>query len=370
MKKRIFSTLITSMMVLALLSGCAGEKNQDTSDTAVEDTANEEDTATNEEAANEESGEIQPLIYDNPYQGIKFTLPAYWYAGVNEKQNIIFESYEYGLQVGFLTSEGMQIMKELQESIAQLPEDATSYTDEQNAMIEKMYQELIPVGLILLEHNGIIENELRAEFTNANELGEAGQTAYTLLFDSTPDMSKMTEEDKAEFQSIWEAMFEIEKDITFSGYKSIEQLQGDVQFDTSTVAGLQIDTTVFVPYKLTAINIWATWCNPCVGELPDLQEVYEALPEGVNLLGVCIDAADEPDLAKKIIEKTGIKYESIVANEDMEAGFLSYIQAYPTTIFVDNEGNLVGEPLVGAPRQDTKQVYLDTINEHLELLNK
>ncbi len=340
MKKRLFITIIAGLMLL--LIGCAGEKNN----------------------------EIQPRIYDNPYQGIKFTLPDIWYTGVNEKQNIILESYEYGLNVSYLTSEGMQIMKTLQESIANMPEDAASYTKEQEAMIENLYGEMIPVGLFLLEGGGITEDELRAGFTDAKKLGESNFTVYSLLFNQNPDLSIMADADKEEFRSIWEAMFEIEKDITFSGHKSAEQLTGDIQFSSDTVGGLAIDTSVFIPFKLTAINIWATWCNPCVGEMPELQKVYESLPEGVNLLGVCIDAAEEPELAAQIIEKTGVKYENIVANNAMNEGFLSYIQAYPTTIFVDEEGNLVGEPIIGVPTNDAEQAYLEAIDEHLELLSK
>lgn len=149
------------------------------------------------------------------------------------------------------------------------------------------------------------------------------------------------------------------------------EVNTDIQFDSTTVGnGSQIDTSILVPYKLTAVNIWATWCNPCVNELPELQKVYEELPEDVNFLGLCVDAADEPELAKEILENAGVKYESIVATDDMTKGFLSYIQAYPTTIFVDGEGNLVGEPLVGAPPKDVAETYLKVINEHLTLLEK
>ena len=142
-----------------------------------------------------------------------------------------------------------------------------------------------------------------------------------------------------------------------------------IQFTSTTVDGMEIDTSVLASYDLTVINIWATWCNPCVGELPELQEVYEALPEGVNLLGICVDAEDDLDFAKQVIEQTGVKYETIIANSEMFTDFLDDVRAYPTTFFVDSEGNLVGEPMVGAPRSDAKQIYLDVIDEHLELLN-
>lgn len=373
MKKSRINMVVSGMIALALLSGCAKENtspspaaSEVTTETGVEATE-----ATSEAASEtEENAEIQPRTYDNPYQGMKFTLPAIWYTGVNEKQNIIFESYEYGLNVSYLSTEGLQIMADLQESISKLPEDATSYTDEQNDMIDAMYQQMFPIGLLLLEYDGNKESELRGSFTDAKELGEADLTTYSLLYNQSPDLSAMAEEDRKEYQAIWEAMFKIEEDITFSGYKSMEQLTGDIQFDSNTVAGLPIDTSIFIPFKLTAVNIWATWCNPCVNEMPELQEVYESLPEGVNLLGVCIDAAEEPELAQQIVEKTGVKYESIVANEEMTKGFLSYIQAYPTTIFVDSEGNLVGEPLEGAPPSEVTKAYLEAIDEHLKLLEE
>jgi len=185
--------------------------------------------------------------------------------------------------------------------------------------------------------------------------------------ETTTENNKNTQSTEAKTKS----KADIQADTNEAKTEEQTEVNADIQFDSTTVGdGSQIDTSIFVPYKLTAVNIWATWCNPCVNELPELQKVYEELPEDVNFLGLCMDAADEPELAKEILEKAGVKYESIIATEDMTKEFLFSVQAYPTTIFVDGEGNLVGEPLVGAPPKDVAETYLKVINEHLTLLEK
>lgn len=142
-------------------------------------------------------------------------------------------------------------------------------------------------------------------------------------------------------------------------------------FISTTVTDEQpVDSSVFSQYKLTAVNIWATWCNPCVGELAELQKLYEALPEGVNFMGICTDAETDLELAQQILESKGVKYTNIAANQEMMQGILSTVNAYPTTLFIDQKGNIVGNSLVGAPSSDVVNTYLTAIQEHLSLLEE
>lgn len=137
-------------------------------------------------------------------------------------------------------------------------------------------------------------------------------------------------------------------------------------FEVTDLNGNTVTQDIFKDYDVTMINIWATWCGPCRSELPEIQAAYEKLPENANIISICHDAASETDLAKSIVEKTGLKFSVLMADEKMEETVFQYIAAFPTTIFVDSEGHLVGDVQIGVPSDaDVTQLYLDLINSAL-----
>ena len=103
-------------------------------------------------------------------------------------------------------------------------------------------------------------------------------------------------------------------------------------------------------HDLTVVNFWATWCGPCVSEMPGLQSLHARFEKGedkasVAILGVCLDAENEGDV-KAVLEYTGAAYPNIVfAQEMLQHVDLMYI---PATVFLDKDGHIVGEPAVGA----------------------
>lgn len=140
-------------------------------------------------------------------------------------------------------------------------------------------------------------------------------------------------------------------------------------FEANTLTGEVISNEIFQDYTLTMINIWATWCGPCVSEMPHLQRVYESLPEGTNMLTVCTDSSTESVLANEILEDSGATFQTLVDNATIHSAFTSRIGAFPTTIFVDKEGRLVGTVLQGVPAgADVAASYLSIIDQILEIL--
>jgi len=124
-------------------------------------------------------------------------------------------------------------------------------------------------------------------------------------------------------------------------------------FETTDLAGNPVTNDVFSGKDLTVVNVWGTYCNPCIEEMPDLAAWSESMPENVQLIGiVCdlasLDDADTLELANAICEATGADcYASLVANESLMP-LLSSVVGVPTTFFVDGQGKLVGDPIVGA----------------------
>ena len=111
---------------------------------------------------------------------------------------------------------------------------------------------------------------------------------------------------------------------------------------------------LFSANAVTVVNFWFTTCNPCVGELSELDALNKELAEkGGSLIGVNTFTLDGDETAiseaKDVLAKKGATYQNVYFDSDGEAGkFTSNIFAYPTTYVVDRSGNIVGEPIVGA----------------------
>ena len=111
---------------------------------------------------------------------------------------------------------------------------------------------------------------------------------------------------------------------------------------------------LFSGNAVTVVNFWFTTCNPCVGELAELDALNKELAEkGGSLIGVNTFTLDGDEAAiseaKDVLAKKGATYQNVYFNSDGEAGkFTTNIFAYPTTYVVDRNGNIVGDPIVGA----------------------
>ena len=118
------------------------------------------------------------------------------------------------------------------------------------------------------------------------------------------------------------------------------------------------------------VNIWTTWCGYCIDEMQELQEVYDNLPERVNMVTICVDGDSEASTAEDILEENGCNFQVLVPDEKLNGSLLNQISAYPTTAFVDSEGNLVGDLQVGVAQggDTTADAYLGLIDDRLARL--
>ena len=111
---------------------------------------------------------------------------------------------------------------------------------------------------------------------------------------------------------------------------------------------------LFSGNAVTVVNFWFTTCNPCVGELAELDALNKELAEkGGSLIGVNTFTLDGDEAAiseaKDVLAKKGATYQNVYFDSDGEAGkFTTNIFAYPTTYVIDRNGNIVGDPIVGA----------------------
>ena len=130
-----------------------------------------------------------------------------------------------------------------------------------------------------------------------------------------------------------------------------DAVQGEVlSFTTTDVNGSTVSSKdIFSENKVTMINVWASWCGPCVGELDELEELGKTLSEmDCTLIGI-LDDGDEAsglEAGKTLISAHGLTYTVLIPNDEIHSQ-LSYMY-YPTTFFVDSSGRMIGEPIIGA----------------------
>ncbi|MBO5177999.1 MAG: TlpA family protein disulfide reductase [Lachnospiraceae bacterium] len=139
-----------------------------------------------------------------------------------------------------------------------------------------------------------------------------------------------------------------------------------VTFTATTTEGEAWNSEKFADSKLTMINVWATYCNPCLAEMPDLGELaaeYDAAD--FQIIGVVSDVMAEDDsknieYAKQLIEETKASYPHLLLNESLYMSFVGAISAVPTTFFVRQDGSMVGY-LTGAMPKENWKTLIDEL---------
>ncbi|MBQ9968742.1 MAG: TlpA family protein disulfide reductase [Oscillospiraceae bacterium] len=142
-------------------------------------------------------------------------------------------------------------------------------------------------------------------------------------------------------------------------------------FSAETLDGETLTEAVFSQADLTVVNLWGTFCGPCIQEMPTLGALHEEL-EDVQFLGIVLDCNDQyggidPDqaeLAADIMAQAGAEYDCLVLNQSLAMIGMANFQYIPTTLFVDRDGNIVGTEIVGAMDEAG---WRETIAERLEM---
>ena len=124
------------------------------------------------------------------------------------------------------------------------------------------------------------------------------------------------------------------------------------EFHSTDLDGNEVDNSIFEKADVTVVNVWGTFCGPCINEMPALADWSKDLPENVQIIGIVIDAASadsaEFEKAKQLMEKNGISYTNIIAADQFTDGFLDSIAGVPTTFFVGPDGKCLADEVIGA----------------------
>lgn len=159
------------------------------------------------------------------------------------------------------------------------------------------------------------------------------------------------------------------------GSKSNDGLLSD--FTSTTIDGEEVDSSIFADYDLTLVNVWGTFCPKCIPEMTDLAALAdEYAGTKVQIIGIVGDIRytdgehqdEKIQLAKDLIKQTGAtNYMHILPSDSLAKAILDDMQGFPTTFFIDSEGNKVGTTFMLAR---DKQFWADTIEARLKEVQK
>ena len=239
----------------------------------------------------------------------------------------------------------------------------TGSTDELNKKLDDLYQQ---ENQLFADHKDAWDKVFG--LMNKNTDGDAMNENYADFLASTVESNKdsFSEEeyetlskDIATIRGIEEEIAKLEKESAASessdnaSSKSDESTGVFKGFKGKDLDGNDVDDSLFAKNKVTVVNFWFSGCKPCVGELSKLNELNEKLKEmGGEVVGINTDTLDNNEAgikeAKEILKAQGASYKNLTFDSNSTVGkYAGNIMAFPTTVLVDKDGNIVGEPFMG-----------------------
>lgn len=141
-----------------------------------------------------------------------------------------------------------------------------------------------------------------------------------------------------------------------------------IDFEGQDLEGNRITSDIFTESKLTMVNVWATYCGPCLSEMPDLGELAgEYSPEDFQIIGIVSDVregknAEDVEYAASLIELTGADYTHLLLNDSIMEALLEDVDGVPTTFFVDENGVIL-DTVEGAKKKSYWKEKIDALLE-------
>ena len=281
---------------------------------------------------------------------------------------------------------------------ADMSGDSSAMTGEPKTAEEALalHKELLERENALLSENAELWEKVFMAADKGTTMQEDGKNYGDFLLDTVEAAKEQfTDKEYAWLKESATEISDIENKLTELEEKYPEIMQKSMDGDMSMPAGSDMSTPpddgsmqkfpafegkdldgntvksdeLFSGNTVTVVNFWFTTCNPCVGELAELDALNKELAEkGGSLIGVNTFTLDGDEAAiseaKDVLAKKGATYQNVYFDSDGEAGkFTTNIFAYPTTYVVDRSGNLVGEPIVGAI---TEKKQAETLQKLIE----
>ena len=309
--------------------------------------------------------------YEFPYMGLNFTLPDTLKEQMDSSDVLMMTAEEWtedmsGLEYAFL--HWNKLTDEQKEEDVNLL--GTGY-DEWLASIER-------VGTLGVYSTDVIDklDEITG-CTEHKELGTSADGKFKYYLSTNKDADKDLTDEIEQIKTTLTDMTPFNNqqsafDLPVEGANLDAENVGT--FETADINGNTYTESVFSDYDLTLVNAFTTWCSPCVNEMPELEQLYQDMKDqGVGVVGMIIDAVDEEgntdeavlEKAKVLQEKTGVTYPLLIPDAGKLNGRIQGLQSFPESFFVDKNGNIVSDPIMGS---NDLEVWKAAVEEQLKEL--
>ena len=144
-----------------------------------------------------------------------------------------------------------------------------------------------------------------------------------------------------------------------------EATASKITFEGTDLEGNTVSSDIFAQPKITMVNVWATYCNPCLSEMPELGELAEEYSEeDFQLIGIVSDVLEGEDqsLVESLVQQTGADYTHLLLNESIYYAMLTDVTGVPTTFFLDGEGTVL-DRVRGAKEKSVWEEKIDALLE-------
>lgn len=302
-------------------------------------------------------------IYEYPFMGLTFELSEEMLAKIDSREVFVFTQEDY-------TENG-----EISYAFLRFSAPTKQQQEEEGMSVDILSWEenLEKIGVIGVYEKDVTEKLDELTLCNTHEkIGESsdGAYAYYISINSTGNQ-KFAEELESTNVEIGE-MHALDFEMGYSAFSMdrIEDLESVGSFSMEDIFGNVYTESMFENYDLTLVNVFATWCSPCVQEMPELEKLrQEYEEEGIKfgVAAIVLDAKTTGGLDEGALERAKVLYEKceaqfpfLIPDESNMNGRLTGIESIPESFFVDSEGNIVSEPYIGANSLENWKKIVDT----------
>ena len=363
-KKNLSILFFVGLYCLIVLSGCASEKKSSSDENlSMGDTQASADMAHGTYKPSDLTIPTQDT-YEYSYMGLKFSLPESLMERMDNKEIAMID-------VGDVLDDETKLQYEMIIWKSMTKEQREEEVESNGNEFYDWMDSLTSVGAIgVYQEKAVEQMDTLTGCTEHKEIGKSEDGLYTYYLSVNSEAEDTLKDEINHISYEITEMIPLEE--TSEG--SDTAVTGNVgEFSMKDIEGETYTQDMFAEYDLTMVNVFTTWCSPCVNEIPDLEKLKNEMSDkGVNVVGIVLDTIDGNGMAneeivekaKLLAEKTGATYPFLIPDEGYLNGRLIGIEAVPETFFVDKEGNIVGETYSGSHTlEDWKNIVESELKE-------